>query len=73
MGLRQIGDQNRQNAMTGYQGLSQLESNRDNYNKQGKAQHKAKQGSAIGSGISVAMMTGNPMLGAGVAVMGLLF
>ena len=73
MSLLSFQDQNRQNAMTGYGNLSQLESNRKNYNKQASAQNRAKQGSAIGSGIAIGMATGNPILGAGVALMGVLF
>lgn len=73
MSLLQIQNQNRQNAMTGYRQLGQLEQNRKSFNKQASAQNRAKVGSAVSSGIAMGMMTGNPMVGVGVALMGALF
>ena len=76
MSLLQIHNQNRQNAMTGYDRLSQLESNRDQYNDQAKAQKKSKIGSSIGSGVALGLMVGGPYgiaAGAGVALLGALF
>lgn len=76
MSLLSIADQNRQSAMGSYGQLSQLESNRNNYNEQAKVQNKAKIGSAIGSGIATGMMIGGPhgaVAGAGIALLGAFF
>jgi len=72
MSLQRINDTNRSSAMTGFSQLSSLESQRKNYNESVDDAEDAKQASAITSGITIGVMTGNPFIGIGVAVMGML-